>query len=291
MIIGLIRSMRPRQWTKNVLFVFPALVFSENFFELELLGRVALCSILMILVSGGVYIINDIADLESDRAHPQKRNRPLAAGEAPLWAAWMAAVALPVLSLAGALLLDQGLFWVLLAYLALQVAYSFSLKHVALLDVMIVAAGFVLRVLAGGIVIDVQLSPWLYTSAGLLALFLAIGKRRQEYAQLGENAAAARPVAAHYNLDLLNDMLRIVTTCTMITYILYIVEAGTMIRVDINFGLLTVPIVIYGLFRYLYLIHVLGEGSAPDELLLTDRPLQATMALAALTHFVILYLL
>ena len=291
MIRGLIQTMRPRQWTKNVLFVFPALVFSENFFELELLARVTLCSILLILVSGGVYIINDLADLESDRAHPSKRNRPLAAGEAPLWAARVAAVALPVLALAGAYSLEPGVFWVLLLYLASQVAYSFALKHIVLLDVLVVAAGFVLRALAGGIVIGVQLSPWLYTSAGLLALFLAIGKRRQEYSQLGEKAAAARPVSAHYNLALLDDMLRIVTTGTMITYILYTVEAQSMIRYGENLGLLTVPIVIYGLFRYLYLIHVQGEGSAPDEVLLTDRPLQATIGVAALTYFVILYLL
>ena len=243
------------------------------------------------VISGSVYIINDLADLEADRAHPQKKSRPLAAGIVSTQVAWLAAVLLPTLALAAAYSLHQGLFWVLLLYFVLQVAYSFSLKHIVLLDILVVAAGFVLRVLAGGVVIEVQLSPWLYTSAGLLALFLVIGKRRQEFSTLGEAAASVRRVYAHYNLALLDDMLRIVTTSTLITYILYTVEARTMVRNGENLGLLTVPIVIYGLLRYLYLIHVRKEGSAPDEILLTDRPLQATITVTALAYFVIIYLL
>ena len=291
MVFGLLRTMRPRQWTKNILFVFPALVFGSQLFNPELLARVVLCSCLLMVISGSVYIINDLADLEADRAHPQKKSRPLAAGSVSTQVAWLAAVLLPTLALAAAYSLHQGLFWVLLLYFVLQVAYSFSLKHIVLLDILVVAAGFVLRVLAGGVVIEVQLSPWLYTSAGLLALFLVIGKRRQEFSTLGEAAASVRRVYAHYNLALLDDMLRIVTTSTLITYILYTVEARTMVRNGENLGLLTVPIVIYGLLRYLYLIHVRKEGSAPDEILLTDRPLQATITVTALAYFVIIYLL
>ncbi|MXV94132.1 MAG: decaprenyl-phosphate phosphoribosyltransferase, partial [Chloroflexi bacterium] len=276
---------------KNILFVFPALVFGSQLFNPELLARVVLCSCLLMVISGSVYIINDLADLEADRAHPQKKSRPLAAGIVSTQVAWLAAVLLPTLALAAAYSLHQGLFWVLLLYFVLQVAYSFSLKHIVLLDILVVAAGFVLRVLAGGVVIEVQLSPWLYTSAGLLALFLVIGKRRQEFSTLGEAAASVRRVYAHYNLALLDDMLRIVTTSTLITYILYTVEARTMVRNGENLGLLTVPIVIYGLLRYLYLIHVRKEGSAPDEILLTDRPLQATITVTALAYFVIIYLL
>ncbi len=290
-IVGLLQTMRPQQWIKNVLFVFPPLVFDSRLFEIELLARVMLCSALLIVLSGGVYIINDLADLEADRAHPAKKSRPLAAGILPLGAARLAAILLPALAFAAAYNFDQRLFLVFAVYFLLQVAYSFALKHIVLLDILVVAAGFVLRVLAGGVVIDVQLSPWLYTSAGLLALFLVIGKRRQEYANLGDKATQVRPVSAHYNLALLDDMLRIVTASTMITYILYTVEARTMIHEGENLGLLTVPIVIYGLFRYLYLIHVQKEGSAPDEVLLTDRPLQATILVAALAYFVILYLL
>ena len=291
MVFGLLRTMRPRQWTKNILFVFPALVFGSQLFNPELLARVVLCSCLLMVISGSVYIINDLADLEADRAHPQKKSRPLAAGIVSTQVAWLAAVLLPTLALAAAYSLHQGLFWVLLLYFVLQVAYSFSLKHIVLLDILVVAAGFVLRVLAGGDVIEVQLSPWMYTSAGLLALFLVIGKRRQEFSTLGEAAASVRRVYAHYNLALLDDMLRIVTTSTLITYILYTVEARTMVRNGENLGLLTVPIVIYGLLRYLYLIHVRKEGSAPDEILLTDRPLQATITVTALAYFVIIYLL
>ena len=250
-----------------------------------------LCSCLLIVISGSVYIINDLADLEADRAHPLKKSRPLAAGVVPVPVAWLAAIILPALALVAAYRVNQTLFWVLLVYFVLQVAYSFVLKHIVLLDILVVAGGFVLRVLAGGVVIDVQLSPWLYTSAGLLALFLVIGKRRQEFSALGAHAALARPVSAHYNLALLDDMLRIVTASTMITYILYTVEARTMVRHGENLGLLTVPIVIYGLFRYLYLIHVQNEGSAPDEILLTDRPLQATITVTALAYFIIIYLL
>lgn len=291
MLIGLLQTMRPRQWTKNILFVFPPLVFDSQLFDLDSLTRVVLCSCLLIVISGSVYIINDLADLEADRAHPQKKSRPLAAGDVSIPVAWIAAIILPALALAAAYSANHSLFWVLLVYFVLQVAYSFVLKHIVLLDILAVAAGFVLRVLAGGVVIDVQLSPWLYTSAGLLALFLVIGKRRQEFCALGENASLARPVSAHYNLALLDDMLRIVTASTMITYILYTVEARTMVRYGENLGLLTVPIVIYGLFRYLYLIHVQNEGSAPDEILLTDRPLQVTIAVAALAYFIIIYLL
>ena len=291
MLSGLLQTMRPRQWTKNILFVFPPLVFDSKLFDIDSLARVVLCSCLLIVLSGSVYIINDLADLEADRAHPQKKSRPLAAGLVSPRVAWIAAAILPSLALLVANNVDQRLFWVLFIYFVMQVAYSFKLKHIVLLDILVVAAGFVLRVLAGGVVIDVQLSPWLYTSAGLLALFLVIGKRRQEFAALGDNATLARPVSAHYNLALLDDMLRIVTTSTLITYILYTVEARTMVRYGENFGLLTVPIVIYGLFRYLYLIHVQNEGSAPDEILLTDRPLQATIAATALAYFIIIYLL
>ena len=290
-LVGLLRAMRPRQWTKNILFVFPALVFDARLFHLDQLGSVAFCSALLIVLSGSIYIINDLADLEADRAHPVKKSRPLAAGQVSVGAARFAALLLPLLALVAAYNFNQRLFVVFAIYFLLQIAYSFGLKHVPLLDVLVVAAGFVLRVLAGGVVIDVQLSPWLYTSAGLLALFLVIGKRRQEFSELGKAAVEARPVSAHYNLPLLDDMLRVVTASTMITYILYTVEARTMIRDGENLGLLTVPIVIYGLFRYLYLIHVQQEGSAPDEVLLTDRPLQATILVAALVYFVILYLL
>ena len=283
--------MRPRQWTKNVIFVFPAIVFSAQLFEVELFLRVAACSILLILTSSSVYIINDLADIEADRQHPTKKRRPIASGELPLSLARVTAVVLPALVLTLSSAFDDQLTLLLVAYYLLQIMYSLRIKHVVLLDIMAVAAGFVLRVIAGAVVIDVSISPWLYTSAGLLALFLVIGKRRQELAALGERATETRPIFRQYNLRLLDDMLRVVTTSTMITYILYTVESSTMVKYDTNWGLLTVPIVVYGLFRYLYLIHVKGEGAAPDEVLLTDRPMQITIVVAALSYFLIVYLI
>lgn len=288
---GLIATMRPRQWTKNVLFVLPPIVFSEKLFQLDLLSRVAICCILLIMASGCVYIINDVTDLAADRAHPVKRLRPIAAGRLSVAAAKASAVVLALLVLVAAYLFDHRLAALIVVYLILQVAYSLHIKHIVILDVLAVAAGFVLRLLAGGIVINVSLSPWLYASAGMLALFLVIGKRRQELASLGENAVQSRPIFAKYNLALLDDLLRIVTSATTITYILYTVESPTMIRNGENVGLLTVPFVIYGLFRYLYLIHVEERGGAPDEVLLGDRPLQAALLLAGLVYIVILYVL
>ena len=288
---ALIQTMRPRQWTKNVLFVFPAIVFSGHLFEVDLFLRVVVCCILMILMSGSIYIVNDLADVESDRLHPVKRSRPIAAGLVSTSIAKAAVFVLPLFVLAIGYRFDQELTLVLFAYFVIQVAYSIYLKHIVVLDIIVVAVGFVMRLMAGGIVIDVGVSPWLYSSAGLLALFLVIGKRRQELVMLGERAAETRVIFQHYNLSLLDDMLRIVMASTMITYILYIVESNTLVRYGENLGLLTVPIVIYGLFRYLYLIHVRLEGGAPDEVLLTDRPLQAALICAALVYFVILYVL
>ncbi len=273
-----------------MLFVFPPLVFSAKLLELDSLLKVLVCCALLILASSSVYIINDLADVEADRRHPKKRQRPIAAGQVSVRSAKIAALVLPLCALLATYYFDARLLPLLLAYLLLQTAYSYYLKHLALLDIFVVTAGFVLRLMAGGLVIDVTVSPWLYTSAGLLALFLAIGKRRQELIELGENAALSRPVFRDYNLPLLDDMLRATLTSTMITYILYTVESGKMLRQGENWGLLTVPIVVYGLFRYLYLIRVQERGSAPDEILLTDRPLQITIAVAALTYLAILYL-
>ena len=291
MLPALIQTMRPRQWTKNILFVFPAIVFDAKLLESGLLLRVLAACGLLILLSGSVYIINDLCDLESDRAHPKKRHRPLPSGRLPIPFAVAAAVLISLIALLLAFALDFGLCLLLGAYLLLQMAYSLVLKHCALLDVLAVAAGFVLRVMAGGVVIAVPISPWLYSFAGLLALFLVIAKRRQELFALGAAAADARPIFKQYSLPLLDEMLRIVSTATLITYILYTIEVETMTIDGINFGLLTVPMILYGLFRYLYLIHIENDERAPDEVLLSDRPLQMAMLLAGLILFVILYFL
>jgi len=198
---------------------------------------------------------------------------------------------MPVIALAASLLLTWQLTVVLLAYLALHIAYSFFLKNIVLLDVFAIAGGFVLRVVAGIVVIDVtHFSPWLYLCAGLLALFLAIGKRRQELILLAEDAESVRATYKDYNMPLLDDMLRMVTTGSVLTYMLYTVEATT-IRVNGYSMMLTIPFVVYGIFRYLYLIHVRGQGSAPDELLFEDIPLLLAVVLWVVTAGVVLYIL
>ncbi len=288
---ALIRSMRPQQWTKNILFVFPAIVFDAKLLEFDLLLRVIAVAGLLVLASGSVYIINDLMDRDQDRAHPNKRHRPIASGALSAAVAKLASVILALVSLGLAYSLDFELFLLLALYLLIQLAYSLRLKHIALLDVLIVAAGFVIRVMVGGVVIDVEVSPWLYAFTGLLAMFLVVGKRRQELVMLGDQAEDTRLTFRQYNLPLLDDMLRIVTTSTLITYILYTIEVETMTKHGANWGLITVPFVLYGLLRYLYLLHVEETASAPEEILLSDRPIQITVMLAGIAYFIILYAL
>lgn len=289
-IIGILRTMRPKQWTKNVLFVFPAIVFDGQLDHLDALARVILACFLLILVSGTVYLINDIVDIEKDRNHPKKRLRPLPSGQLSVPVATIAAAVIPLVAVIIALSYSEPLAIVLVVYLLLQIAYSLRLKHIPILDVLTIMIGFELRVLAGVVVIDVaNFSPWLYACTGLLALFLIVGKRRQELVMLGEKAVTTRPIFAHYNLALIDDMLRMVMTATFLTYLLYTIEVNVTQVADVNLGLLTVPPVLYGLFRYMYLIHIKGEGSAPDEVLLTDRPLQAAILVWSVLVLILLY--
>ena len=291
-LLGLIRTMRPKQWTKNVLFVYPAIIFDGQLFQPEPFLEVTFAALLLILVSGSVYIMNDLVDIEQDRAHPKKKSRPLPSGELPVPIAIASAVLIPAVAIIIAMLWDPGLAIVLIVYLVVQIAYSFYLKNVVILDVMAVTAGFILRVIAGIVVIQVaNISPWLFACSGLLALFLVVGKRRQEYVSLGEQAVLTRPIFKYYNLPLLDDMLRMVMTSTFIAYLLYTIEVDIVTYFEINLALLTVPFVIYGLFYYMYLIHVKGEGSAPDELLLHDRNLQVAIGLWGLTFIFLIYVL
>lgn len=283
--------MRPRQWTKNILFVFPGIIFDQKLFEADALVRVIVACILLILMSGSVYIINDLVDIDKDREHPTKKYRPLPSGKLPESVARIAAIAIPLLTIVFASQFDLSLTIALILYLILQILYSFLLKNIVILDVLAVTMGFVLRVAAGVIVIHADnFSPWLFVCAGLLALFLVIGKRRQDLVLLGHRAIKTRAIYQYYNLPLLDDMLRMVTTSTLLTYILYTLEAPTIKVADTSSAIITIPFVLYGLFRYLYIIHVVGDGSAPDEVLLKDRPLQISMALWGLAFIFLLYI-
>jgi len=289
-LIGLIRTMRPKQWTKNVI-IYAGLVFDGQLFILDSFLRVTLSFILLCLAASTIYIINDLVDIERDRQHPRKKYRALPSGQLPLRLAVAAAVAIPISAIFIAALYSPYYAAILLFYILLNILYSFRLKHIVLIDVMTITAGYVLRVAGGVLVIDVaKFSPWLYAVTALFALFLAISKRRQELVMLSDAATDARPIFKEYNLPLLDEMLRIVTTGTLITYILYTIEAPSVLLAGNNLALITVPFIMYVIFRYLYLIHVKGEGSAPDEVVLRDRPLQIAIVLWGLSFVFILYL-
>ena len=288
MLLPLLKTMRPRQWTKNG-FVFVALFFDGKLLQADSLLPTVGAFILLCLMSSAVYIMNDLADIESDRQHPIKKNRPLAAGKLDPQLAVIVAILFAVGSLVAGLLLNLSFGLVLLGYLVSQIAYSFWLKHVVLLDISIVTAGFVLRIAAGVTVIDVQrFSPWLYLFGGFLALFMVLGKRRHELVLLGENAGNHRAILKEYNIDLIDRLLGIVTTSAVVSYSLYTFLAEGL--PENHLMMLTIPFVLYGIFRYLYLIHVREMGGAPEEILLRDRSLQATLACFALVVFLTLYI-
>ncbi|MFQ3534832.1 MAG: decaprenyl-phosphate phosphoribosyltransferase [Aggregatilineales bacterium] len=285
---GLIRTMRPNQWTKN-LFVFIPILFDRQLGQLDALARVCAAFGLYCLMSSAVYVLNDIVDIERDRLHPKKKHRAIPSGQLPMPIAILAAVSLPIVTLLSALLVSVPLALVLIAYYTKDLAYSFYLKNVVIIDVITVASGFIMRVIAGVVVINVtNFSPWLYVVVGALALFLAVGKRRQELIMLAEAAQDVRATYKDYNLPLLDDMLRMVTNATLISYTFYTFEARTNLTGSLM--LLSVPFALYGMFRYLYLIHVKGEGSAPDELLFKDKPLLIAAVLFVLVVGGLIYL-
>lgn len=285
---ALLATMRPRQWTKNG-FVFVPLVFDRKLFDPTSVVRTLAAFILLCGMSSAVYLMNDLADMESDRQHPVKRNRPLASGRLNPAVARIAFVLLAVSSLVAGYLLSPVLAGVLLAYLALQLAYTFRLKHMAILDILAVAGGFVLRIAAGVAVISVErFSPWLYVFGGFLALFLVVGKRRHELVLLGEGAGEHRAILSEYNLELIDRMQGIVVTSGVIAYSTYTFLAEGL--PENHAMMLTIPFVLYGFFRYLYLVYVRGEGGEPEEILLKDRPMQISIALWALVAVAVLYL-
>lgn len=289
MLLALFQSMRPRQWTKN-LFVFVGLFFDGQVLNAHELGKVLIAFVLLCLMSSAVYLMNDLADIESDREHPIKKFRPLPAGQLSPQVARLASVLFAGGSLVAGFLLEPQFGGILLAYLVIQIAYTFYLKHIVLLDVTAVTAGFVLRIAAGVAIINEQrFSPWLYLFGGFLALFLVLGKRRHELTLLGDNAGNHRAILREYNLDLIDKMLGVVTTSAIISYSLYTFLAAGL--PDNHFMMLSIPFPIFAIFRYLYLIHVRHEGGIPEEIFLRDRTMQVTMLLYGIVVFIALYVL
>ena len=280
--------MRPRQWIKNG-FIYPALVFDGQLTNLDSLIRTTGGFVLLCLASSAVYLVNDIADLEADRQHPTKRLRPIAAGELSVPVAAVGGVMLALGSVLGGWWLAPGLGLIIVAYLALNLLYSFWLKHVPIIDVLVVATGFVLRVGAGVALITVErFSPWLYVCTTLFALFIGFGKRRAEIVLLADGANTHRRVLDGYSLNLLDQLIVIVSSLTIMAYSLYTFSAENLPANHLM--MLTIPFVIYGIFRYLHLIHVEQRGDAPEELLLRDRPLGLTVILWGLFSTAVLYL-
>ena len=288
MLLALLKTMRPRQWTKNV-FVFAALVFDKQLLIPESFLRTLGGFALFCLVSSSVYIFNDLADIEADRQHPQKRFRAIPSGKLPVAVAWVASVALVAVSLFLGWWLSPAFAFVIAAYFLLNVAYSKWLKHVLILDVLLLAAGFVLRVDAGVRLIQVErFSPWLYVVMTLLALYLGFGKRRAELALLSDDAANHRKVLQGYTVPLLDQYIMIVSGMTIVSYSLYTFSAPNL---PANHTMmLTIPFVVYAIFRYLYLIEVEHAGGAPEEILLRDRPFQVSMLLWAAAVLAVFYL-
>jgi 4-hydroxybenzoate polyprenyltransferase len=285
----LIKTMRPKQWVKNGL-LFIALVFDAQLFHLPALGRVLAAFALFCLLSSLVYIINDLTDLEADRNHPKKRLRPLPSGQLSIRTARLAAVLLALIVFSLSFLLSWQFALIALTYFSLNLAYSRWLKHIPILDVMVLAAFYVLRVGAGVVVIVVSLfSPWLYVFTTFMALFLGIAKRRAELALLAGEANAHRKVLEGYSLPLLDQLMTIVTSGAIITYSLYTFWAPGLPENHVM--MLTIPFVLFGVFRYLHLVHVEQCGGAPEEVLFSDRPLQIDVAAWGLTVLLIYYLL
>ena len=287
MLKALIRGMRPKQWAKNV-FIFAALVFDEQLTRPEPLARTVAGFVLLCLISSSVYLINDIADVEADRNHPIKKKRPIAAGELSIPVAAAIAGVMAVSSLAASFLLETAFGWIVAGYFVLNLLYSFWLKHRPIIDVLIVAAGFVLRVAAGVSLIQVsRFSPWLYVCTTLLALIIGFGKRRAELLLLAEGANSHRRVLDGYNVEFLDQLIVVVSATTIMAYSLYTFSAENLPANHLM--MLTIPFVLYGIFRYLHLIHVEDAGGAPEELILTDRPLLITLLLWGLIAILILY--
>jgi len=280
-IANVITSMRPKQWIKNG-FVFAGLIFSKSFFKPESIFRSVCAFILFSLVSGTVYIMNDIIDRKRDALHPKKRFRPIASGKLQPFEAMMCALITLIISLTVAFMLDIWFSTILILYFIQAVIYSVSLKNVVILDVILIAMGFVLRTIGGAVVLHVRISPWLVVCTTLLALFLALNKRKNELLVLSKDAGSHRKILNEYTLELIDQMLSVVTSTTVISYALYTFNSEWSYRM-----MLTIPFVLYGIFRYQYLASTRDMGGSPELALLSDKPLLINIVLWVIVSIII----
>ncbi|RMF69751.1 MAG: decaprenyl-phosphate phosphoribosyltransferase [Calditrichaeota bacterium] len=285
---ALFEAMRPKQWSKNLL-LFAGLIFSENF----LIASKTLTSVagfaIFCLLSSSVYILNDIIDIEKDKNHPLKRNRPLPSGRLTLVSAYSGVVLFSTVAIASALKLNLAFGLLAILYFTSITLYSLFLKNYVIIDVIVIALGFVLRAVAGTVVIQVELSNWLLICTFFMALFLALCKRRHELVLLGDGRSKHRKILNEYSTLLLDQMLAVVTAATIITYALYTMAPDTIANFGTNKLVLTIPFVLFGIFRYFYLVYEKDKGGSPENILLSDRPILLNILLYGIAVFLILY--
>ena len=286
--VNLFLSLRPGQWTKNLL-VFAGVLFGLRLFDVGAVARACAAFAIFCALSGAVYLVNDILDRESDRRHPVKARRPIASGALSVRTAAVGAAGVGVAALGAAALLGPAFAATAAAYLALQVLYSGPLKHIVILDVLALATGFVLRAVAGAVAVNVEISHWLLVCTLLLALFIALAKRRNELVLLADEAAGHRPILQEYSEHLLDQMISVVTASTLIAYVFYTISPETQEKFGTEWLGLTIPFPLYGIFRYLYLMHRREGGGSPAEMLINDRPLLVCVALWTVAVALILY--
>jgi len=287
-LTALLVSLRPDQWTKN-LFVFAGLLFGQRLVDGSALTAAVGAFAVFCALSSAMYLVNDVLDRQEDRQHPIKSLRPIAAGIIAPGLALGAAVVLSLIGITGAFWLGRDLGFVALGFLLLLGLYSQTLKHIVIVDVLAIASGFVLRAVAGAVAVAVPISQWLLICTLLLALFLGFAKRRHELVLLGDGAAGHRRALAEYSPQLLDQLIAIVAAATVVSYAFYTVEPATVARFQTDWLTLTLPFPVYGIFRYLYLVHLREGGGSPTELLLSDRPLLACVALWAVSVGIIIY--
>ena len=288
LLSGLLASLRPSQWTKNLI-IFAGVLFGQRLTDVSAVLAAAGAFVIFCLLSGVVYLINDVMDREADRRHPIKKARPIASGALPVPAALTAAGLIAAGALVSALALRPVFALVALLYVVLLGLYSWRLKHVVIIDVLTIAVGFVLRAVAGAVVIPVAVSVWLYLLTILLALFLALAKRRHELVLLADGATGHRRILQEYSPYLLDQMISVVTASTLVAYAIYTVSPETTAKFQTHWLGLTLPFPLYGIFRYLYLVHQKDGGGSPSDMLLTDRPLLICVALWAAVVALIIY--
>jgi 4-hydroxybenzoate polyprenyltransferase len=281
-------SLRPHQWTKNVV-VLAALIFAERLYHVPSVLMAGGAFVVFCVLSGAVYLVNDLADLEGDRRHPVKRMRPLPSGALSPSVANAASVALAGVGIAASFAIGGKFAAVAVLYFGAMMAYSLALKNIVVVDVLVVAMGFVLRALAGAVAIGVAFSHWLLICTLLFALFLALAKRRQELTLLAGGAAEHRRILGEYSPYLLDQMIAVVTASTVVSYALYTLAPETISRLGTDRLVWTLPFVLYGILRYLYLVHQKEDGGDPTTVLLNDRPILVTVALWAATVVALIY--